>query len=350
MARKFSGARHSSQETRGNVHTGTRLPDERVARARTEEYYECHARMVGGLCLALLRDRTEAEDATQQVFLSAYRALLGGSEPREPPAWLATIARNECRARMRSRTREPIADADPETAPSPADPLAEAIRRADLTAMWAAVEQLPRQQRDALLLRVFGGLSYDELAAALSVTTPAVESLLFRARRSLRARLEPVYGALTGASWIESLARIFAASAPAAATKAVAIGLGAAAVTGGAVLAPQMIDPGSTRPHRPVTTGAATPRPRPPATVASVPATFSMPVSHRPEHTGTSEQRSREPADASGADTAPSGEHERAPATVTTPEPERSQPQTGDGQETGDGASSGQSSGASGDD
>src|SRR5436305_13198389 len=117
--------------------------------------------MVAGLCRALLRDPAEAEDAAQQAFLSAHRALLNGSEPREPAAWLATIARNECWARIRARMREPLPTRDVESAVSADDPVAEALRRADLAALWRAIATLPRQQRDALPLREFGGLSYD---------------------------------------------------------------------------------------------------------------------------------------------------------------------------------------------
>lgn len=199
--------------------------------------------MVTGLCRALLRDSVEAEDAAQQVFLSAHRSLLNGAEPREPAAWLATIARNECWARISGRMREPLPSAAAEEVESTDDPVAEAIRRADLTALWPAIRALPQQQREALLLREFGGLRYDELAAALAVSEPAVESLLFRARTRLRAQLQTAYAAVTGGAWLESLARLLASGgAPALATKAVALGLGAAAVTGTAVVAPQMLD------------------------------------------------------------------------------------------------------------
>ena len=154
--------------------------------------------MVVGLCRLLLRDTAEAEDASQQAFLSAYRSLLSGVEPREPAAWLATIARNECRSRIRARMREPLAE--PEVPTDLPDPLAAAVRNADLSALWQALSELPRQQRKAILLREFSGLSYGELAAALAVSEPAVESLLFRARRELRGRLRatlaPVNGAL----------------------------------------------------------------------------------------------------------------------------------------------------------
>ncbi|HVH52098.1 MAG TPA: sigma-70 family RNA polymerase sigma factor, partial [Gaiellaceae bacterium] len=190
---------------------------------------------------ALLRDHAEAEDATQQVFLSAHRALLNGSEPREPAAWLATIARNECWSRISARMREPL-PTNVETSSALPDPLAEAIRRADLAALWRAIRELPSQQREALLLREFGGLSYDELALALSVSTPAVESLLFRARRGLRTKLRTAYAALSGVSWIDALLRLVSGSGAAApiAVKAVALGVGTAAITSGAVVAPQL--------------------------------------------------------------------------------------------------------------
>src|SRR5436305_14295600 len=80
----------------------------RAAAARSEQLYALHHRMVTGLCRALLRDQGEAEDAAQQVFLSAHRSLLNGATPREPAAWLAAIARNECWAPIRARMREPL--------------------------------------------------------------------------------------------------------------------------------------------------------------------------------------------------------------------------------------------------
>jgi RNA polymerase sigma-70 factor (ECF subfamily) len=141
--------------------------------------------MVLGLCRLLLRDPVEAEDAAQQVFLSAHRAVLRGSAPRDAPRWLAAIARNECRARIHVRMREPLAL--PELPSDLPDPLAAAIRATDLEAIWAAISQLPRHQRRALLLRELGGLSYHELGRALGVSHSAVESLLFRARQQVRS-------------------------------------------------------------------------------------------------------------------------------------------------------------------
>jgi hypothetical protein len=127
-----------------------------------------------------------------------------------------------------------------ETASFEPDPYAEAVRRADLAALWSAIRELPRPQRDALLLREFGGLSYDELGEALAVSGSAVESLLFRARQRLRVQLRAVYASFGGASWLEALARLFG-GAPVAA-KVAAISVGAATVTGGAVVVPQVVE------------------------------------------------------------------------------------------------------------
>jgi RNA polymerase sigma factor (sigma-70 family) len=268
-------------------------PGERAARARTEAYYASYGRTVGGLCRALLRDAGEAEDAAQQVFLSAYRALLNGSDPREPAAWLATIARHECWARVQARMREPLAAADVEGAAGDGDPLEAAIRRADLAALWSAIRELPQQQRDALLLREFDGLSYDELAVALAVTTPAVESLLFRARRRLRARLRAVHAALGGGSWLEGLWRVVIGSSPAVATKAVALGFGAAAVTGGAVATPALFQP--VHFDKPAEAKPRAARPKPPALPAptvTAAAVVVLPHTHRGRHSDTRDSTS----------------------------------------------------------
>src|SRR5581483_6886420 len=163
------------------------LPDGGGVSARVGELYQAHGRMVVRLCRLLLRDTVEAQDAAQQTFLSAQRSLLGGSAPREPAAWLATIARNECLARIRARMREPLS-ADEPVSELP-DPFQAVVRRADVRALRDGLAELAPAQRDAFLLREFAGLSYDELARLLGVSEPAVESLLVRARRRLRRAL-----------------------------------------------------------------------------------------------------------------------------------------------------------------
>jgi RNA polymerase sigma-70 factor, ECF subfamily len=160
-----------------------------AAAACLSELHDTHGRAVLGLCRTLLRDPTEAEDALQATFLSAFRSLLKGTVPREPGAWIATIARNECWGRVRSRMREPLLTSETEDIAGGADPLSLAISNEDVGVFWDAFRELSQPQQRAFLLREFGGLSYDELALALGVSGPAVESLLFRARRGLRTSL-----------------------------------------------------------------------------------------------------------------------------------------------------------------
>ena len=216
-------------------------PSAEEARARLEFLYRAHVERVFAICASVLRDRHEVEDAAQQVFVSAFRALLRGVEPRDPDAWLATIARNESWARAR---RQPSVPLQPELRDvTQEDPSTVVVRRSELARIWRAIEGLPALQREALLLREVRGLGYDELAADLQLSRPSVRSLLNRARRTLRTQLEKGAAALTGAPWLPVLARFFGdASSPAlsSASRTAAVGLGVLAITGGAVVAPSL--------------------------------------------------------------------------------------------------------------
>jgi RNA polymerase sigma factor (sigma-70 family) len=232
------------------------------------------------LCRALLRDREEAADAKQQTFLSAQRALIAGTEPREPMAWLATIARNECLQRIRVRMRSPLSVADHEVPDARSDVHVQAAARTDAAALWTEIKRLPQQQRDAVILREFAGLSYEELAAALGVSQGAVESLLFRARTRLRQELRSVAASLNLAgagSWIaETVVRLVGSGgappvggAPFVA-KAVAATIGAVALGGAGVAVER-----SAVSHRPAERASAV---RLPAVMGQAPARSSAAV------------------------------------------------------------------------
>jgi len=166
-------------------------PHTRAVGARTGAFFTAHGRTVFAVCRAILRDADEAADATQATFLSAHEALLKGAEIRDPGAWLATIARNECRGRVQRRQGRPL--------PLRVEEFAGSItteddveRRATVSHLRAAIADLPEQQREAVVLRDLYGLRYGEIGAALGVSLPSVEALLFRARRTLRVRLRPL--------------------------------------------------------------------------------------------------------------------------------------------------------------
>src|SRR5947209_9354266 len=156
-----------------------------------ERMYRRHVGDVYRYALAVMRNPADAEDVTQTTFLNAYRAYVEkGSRPEKPQNWLIAIAHNVCRQRFRQSARRPaevsfeddIADAvvDDET------PSGEDIRR--------ALSHLAFNQRAALVMRELEGRSYAEIAEILGLSTSAVETLIFRARRALREQLE---GSLT---------------------------------------------------------------------------------------------------------------------------------------------------------
>jgi RNA polymerase sigma factor (sigma-70 family) len=159
--------------------------------ARATELYELYGRQVFSFCLHRLGSREEAEDASQTTFLNAFRGLERGIVPQLERAWLFKIAERVCLTRVRSafRRRRVESPSDlvalQERVPSPE-------READqLIPLTRALASMPPQQRHALLLREWRGLSYSEIAGQLGVSQGAVETLLFRARRSLAQRLEP---------------------------------------------------------------------------------------------------------------------------------------------------------------
>jgi RNA polymerase sigma factor (sigma-70 family) len=203
---------------------------------RTALLFDRHGRTVLALCRTLLRDPHEAEDAAQQTYLSAYRSLLAGTEPRDARAWLATIARNECRSRIRRRravTQVPVDDATATEswAPELSDVAQE---RADVAELRAAIADLPERQREAVVLRDFYGLSYEEVGAALSASPPAVESLLQRGRKRIQTRVRSgrvASGALTLPDGLrDELARLIPGFGTTMAPEAAAAGAGGAAL------------------------------------------------------------------------------------------------------------------------
>ena len=198
--------------------------------------------MVLAVCRRLLADTAEAEDAAQQTFVSAYRSLLAGSEPRRADVWLAAIARNECLDRIRARMREPLAEHGRNGRSEAPDALATLIAGEEFRALSRSIEQLPEQQREALVLHEFCGLPYGEVAAAIGVSESAIGSLLFRARRSLRSAIRRGYAVLPLPEIWNASAQLLArgpAIKVAALPVVAKVGCGAVAVglTAGAVVA-----------------------------------------------------------------------------------------------------------------
>jgi RNA polymerase sigma factor (sigma-70 family) len=152
--------------------------------------FEEHSGWIYGYCLRLLRSPEEAEDALQATYLNACRGLNDGVRPRVDSAWLLRIAQNVCLTRLRSSGRRARAERVQDVELLEETVAAPAHRGDELIGLTDALASLPEQQRRAILLREWQGLSYAEVAARLELTQSAVETLIFRARRSLAAALE----------------------------------------------------------------------------------------------------------------------------------------------------------------
>jgi RNA polymerase sigma factor (sigma-70 family) len=128
--------------------------------------------------------RQDAEDVLQDVFVRAYGALRNDTRELNLRAWLYRVAHNRCVDHLR-RPTPPAAEIFELSRKPLHDPMEEAQRREDLQRLVADVGRLPEQQRSALLMREIDGMAYNDISAALSVTVPAVKSLLVRARVGL---------------------------------------------------------------------------------------------------------------------------------------------------------------------
>jgi len=156
-----------------------------------ERMYKRHVGDVYRYALAVMRNPADAEDVTQTTFLNAYRSFVEkGNRPEKPQNWLIAIAHNVCRQRFRQSARRPsevaFADDIADTLVHEETPSGEDIRR--------ALGHLAFNQRAALVMRELEGRSYAEIGEILDLSTSAVETLIFRARRALREQLE---GSLT---------------------------------------------------------------------------------------------------------------------------------------------------------
>jgi len=143
------------------------------------------------MAVSFTRNRTEAEDLTQEVFLKLWQNLhryLAGSSFR---AWAFRVARNLfVDAYRRSREQRKATWVDPEfleTLPGGDDPHTGAVRRQRLELARAALERLPEELTQLILLRDFSDWSYEELAEQLELPLGTVKSRLNRARRELAA-------------------------------------------------------------------------------------------------------------------------------------------------------------------
>ena len=164
------------------------------------ELVTTHERMVYQLSYHLLGTREEALDLSQEVFLRVFRMMGTFRGQSSLRTWIYRIVINQARNRQRWWRRR--RQSDQVSLDQHVEAHGELPQRADVAApdrllarkeaaarLWRAMDRLPFDQRTAVVLREFDGLSYEEIAFSLDIAVGTVKSRLTRARQALRADL-----------------------------------------------------------------------------------------------------------------------------------------------------------------
>ncbi|QYK49959.1 MAG: RNA polymerase sigma factor [Anaerolineales bacterium] len=144
-------------------------------------------------CLSILDDPADAEDATQESFIAALKALKNYRQESSFQTWLFSIALNTCRGQLRQRTRrarlaaasQPLHRQQAESS----NPERAAIAHEHSHAMWQAISRLDEKHRLPVILRYYHELSTQEIAEVLGINLGTVHSRLSIARQHLGAEL-----------------------------------------------------------------------------------------------------------------------------------------------------------------
>ncbi len=151
---------------------------------------------IRGASWRVLGSEEEAREVTHEAFVKAYGALAGFKSEARFSSWLYQIALNLCRDRLRRRRTRATVSLDELEEKGPVlvargpgaqeqlirDALAGAVRR--------AIERLPAEQREVVILKEYQGLTFLEIAQALDVPVSTVKTRLYRGLGQLRLRLE----------------------------------------------------------------------------------------------------------------------------------------------------------------
>jgi RNA polymerase sigma factor (sigma-70 family) len=152
--------------------------------AAFEVLYDRYHLRILSFCRHMLGSQPDGEDATQHAFVALHRHITADDRPVDVKPWLFQVARNRCLSIIRGRREH--ADIDNPVVQPPTEGLADSVqRRSDLRELLGDLQELPDDQRAALLLSSLGDLSGDEIAEVVGCRPQKVKALVFQARASL---------------------------------------------------------------------------------------------------------------------------------------------------------------------
>ena len=173
-----------------------------------------YQRRIQRLVGRMVRDVDLVEDITQETFIRAYRALHQFRGDAQFYTWLYRIAVNTAKKFLLDLKHDPTVsesflanDDDNETSSKKSEPTTDEGPESILAAkeiaavVNSAMDDLPEDLRQAVTLREIEGLSYEEIAAAMSCPVGTVRSRIFRAREAISARVRPLLDKQAGKRW-----------------------------------------------------------------------------------------------------------------------------------------------------
>ena len=178
-----------------------------------EELVEKYKQPVMNVIFRTLRDQVEAEDLAQNVFVQVFKSAHRYQVTAKFSTWLFTIARNLCLNEIRRRSRHPAESLETSQTESDDHPArqfedvktfspTENVLQAELeNKVQLALDELPENQRTALLLCRQEEMSYDDISEVLGCSLSATKSLIHRARETLKLKLKPY---LHSGAWKEA--------------------------------------------------------------------------------------------------------------------------------------------------
>ncbi len=162
-------------------------------REKFEQAFLPHLPTAYNLARWLMRDEQEAEDMVQEAYLRALKSFAGfhGTDGR---GWLLAIVRNTCYSRLRRQRAHGVGTPFVEEIHGATDgtttPAALLMQKEERQSVQQAMEELPVEYREVIVLRELEGLAYKEIAAALDISIGTVMSRLARGRALLQRRIK----------------------------------------------------------------------------------------------------------------------------------------------------------------
>lgn len=154
-----------------------------------------YGKRVFNMCYYILHDKIDAEDATQEVFISVYTSISAFREEAKFSTWIYRLTLNKCHEKLRYDSRKKrkgemvSIELQAQLKDQNLSPENTLISKEEIDALFYAINLLPENQRIAYTLCNMNELTYVEISESMNLSISAVESLIFRAKKNLKKTL-----------------------------------------------------------------------------------------------------------------------------------------------------------------